>query len=196
MKRLEISVLMALIFCAVVSLLSINGEYQAVRESVLRLHVIANSDCLSDQELKLSVRDALQSHVDEIFSGCTDLEDAIAAAEASTGQLRAIAEETLRRQGCDLPVTVTLERSYFNTRTYGGITLPAGMYNALRVEIGAAQGRNWWCVMFPAMCVTGADPQAELETVLTDTQLELLRADGYEVRFWCVEWLSKLFCDQ
>lgn len=193
MKRLEISVLMALIFCAVVSMLCVNGEYQEVRESVLRLHILANSDSLSDQELKLAVRDALQAQVDDIFAQCDDLEDAIAAAENNTELLRSVAEETLKAEGCDYPVTVSVERSYFDTRTYDSITLPAGEYNALRVEIGAAQGRNWWCVMFPAMCVTGNDAQAELETVLTDNQLELLRADGYEVRLWCVEWLSELF---
>jgi len=192
MKRLELSVLMAVIFCAVVSLLNVNAQYDEVRGSVLRLHILANSDALSDQELKLSVRDALQSQVDDIFAGCEDLEQAIAAAENNTGRLRAVAEDTLRSMGCDYPVSVTVERSYFTTRTYDGFTLPAGMYNALRVEIGAAQGRNWWCVMFPAMCVTGRDAQDELETVLTDHQLELLRADGYEVRLWCVEWITEL----
>lgn len=193
MKRLEISLLLALVFCAAVSLLSVNGEYDAVRESVLRLHILANSDCLSDQELKLSVRDALQAQVDEVFSGCENLEQAISAAEENTGLLQETAENVLRSQGCDYPVTVTVERSYFNTRTYDGITLPAGEYSALRVEIGEAKGRNWWCVMFPAMCVTGRDAQDELETVLTDSQMELLHADGYDVRLWCVEWLSELF---
>ena len=192
MKRLEISLILALIFCAVVSVLSVNGEYDGVRESVLRLHILANSDSLSDQELKLSVRDALQAEVDEVFAGCENIGQAMLAAEANADRLRMTAEDTLRAQGCDYPVAVSVERSYFNTRTYDGITLPAGEYNALRVEIGEAKGRNWWCVMFPAMCVTGRDAQTELETVLSDRQLKLLQADGYEVRLWCAEWLSGL----
>ncbi len=192
MKRLEISVLMALVFCAVLSLLSVGRECDAVRESVLRLHILANSDSLSDQELKLCVRDALQAQVDEVFAGCSDLEQAIAAAEANSDILRQTAEEALRSRGCSHPVSVSVERCRFNARTYDGFTLPAGEYNALRVEIGQAKGRNWWCVMFPAMCVTGRDARSELETVLTDSQLELLRADGYEVRLWCVDWLNEL----
>lgn len=192
MKRLEISVLMALVFCAVLSLLSVGRECDAVRESVLRLHILANSDSLSDQELKLCVRDALQGRVDEVFAGCENLEQAIAAAETNADILKQTAEAALRSRGCDYPVSVTVERCRFNARTYDGFTLPAGEYNALRVEIGKAEGRNWWCVMFPAMCVTGNDARSELETVLTDSQLELLRADGYEVRLWCVDWLSEL----
>ena len=85
-----------------------------------------------------------------------------------------------------------MEKCAFPTRTYGSITLPAGEYTALRVEIGTACGQNWWCVMFPAMCVTGRDGREELETVLTDTQLNLLEADGTQVRFLCVEWYRRL----
>ncbi len=192
MKRIELSLLMAVIFCAVVSLLSINGEYDQVRGSVLRLHILANSDSLYDQELKLKVRDALQSEADAIFGHCEDLAQAEAAARAGSDRLRALAEQTLREAGCDYPVTVALEETWFSTRTYDGVTMPAGKYKALRVEIGAAQGRNWWCVMFPAMCVTGRDSLEELETVLTDGQIRLMQADGYDVRFKCVEWYEQV----
>jgi len=192
MKRLELSALLALIFCAVVSLMAVNGEYDRVRDSVLRLHILANSDSPADQELKLKVRDALQSEVDEIFGGCIDFAQAQEAAEDNLPRLQELAERTLRMNGCDYPVTVSLEEAYFSTRTYGGVTLPAGRYNALRVEIGAAQGQNWWCVMFPAMCVTGRDEREELESVLSEDQIELLEADGYELRFKCVEWYERL----
>ncbi len=191
-KRLEISMLFALIFCAVVSLLALNGEYDQVRDSVLRLHILANSDSLYDQELKLKVRDALQAQVDEVFGGCENLEQAILAAESNVDTLRRTAEETLRAGGCSYPVKISVEPAMFNTRTYDGITLPAGEYTALRVEIGEAKGRNWWCVMFPAMCVTGRDSRQELEAVLTDGQVSLLEADGYDIRFRCVEWYESL----
>lgn len=192
MKRLEISVLFALIFCAVVSLLALNGEYDQVRDSVLRLHILANSDSLRDQELKLKVRDALQAEVDGVFGDCENIEQAISAAEANADILRTTAEETMRAEGCGYPVRVSVEETAFDTRTYDGITLPAGTYTALRVEIGEAQGRNWWCVMFPAMCVTGRDSRQELGAVLTDGQLSLLEADGYDIRFRCVEWYEAL----
>ena len=188
MKRLEISMLFALIFCALVSILALNGEYDQVRDSVLRLHILANSDSLYDQELKLKVRDALQAEVDEVFGGCENLEQAIFAAECNADTLRRTAEETLRASGCDYSVKISVEPTMFDTRTYDGITLPAGEYTALRVEIGEAKGRNWWCVMFPAMCVTGRDSRQELDAVLTDGQVSLLEADGYDIRFRCVEW--------
>ena len=191
MKRLEISLLMALIFCAAVSLFSINGQYAQVRSNVLRLHILANSDTLYDQELKLRVRDALQSQVDDIFIPCENISQAEAAARENIARLRCTAESTLREAGCGHSVSVSVEECWFPTRTYDGVTLPAGRYKALRVEIGEAKGRNWWCVMFPTMCASGSGPE-ELETVLTDGQLSLLRGNGYELRFRCVEWYERL----
>ncbi len=192
MKRLEISLLLALVFCALVSFLSVNEEYDHVRENVLRLHILANSDSPADQELKLKVRNALQSETDSVFGECKDIDQALEAAEYNSAMLQEAAERTLRMNGCGYPVAVGVEKCYFPTRTYNGVTMPAGMYNAIRVEIGEAQGQNWWCVMFPAMCVTGRDSRAELETVLTGEQLSLLESDGYEVRFRCVEWYEQL----
>lgn len=192
MKRLEISVFLALIFCVAVSLMSVGGQYDQVRSNVLRLHILANSDSLYDQELKLLVRDALQAQTDELFGCCTDITQAESAARDNADILRRTAEDALRSAGCLLPVSVSVEESFFPTRTYDGVTLPAGRYRALRVEIGAAQGHNWWCVMFPAMCVTGSGGPEELETVLTDTQISLLQGDGFEVRFKCVEWYERL----
>lgn len=194
MKRLEISVLLALVFCAAVSFLTVNGEYDEVRDNVLRLHILANSDSPQDQELKLRVRDALQSETDGIFGDCDGIGQALESAECNKEKLKDIAEQTLRRNGCGYPVSVRVEKCYFPTRTYDGVTMPAGMYNALRVEIGKAQGQNWWCVMFPAMCVTGKNSREELESVLTEEQLGLLDAEGCEVRFRCVEWYERL-CD-
>jgi len=192
MKRLEISLLIALVFCAAVSFFSLNEEYDYIRENVLRLHILANSDSPEDQKIKLKVRDALQSETDSIFGECNDVDQALESAEHNSAKLQEVVERTLRMNGCGYPVAVRVEKSYFPTRTYNGVTMPAGMYNALRVEIGAAGGQNWWCVMFPAMCVTGRDSRAELETVLTEEQLSLLESDGYEVRFRCVEWYEQL----
>lgn len=192
MKRLEISLLLALVFCAAVSFLTVNDEYDKVRENVLRLHILANSDEPVDQELKLRVRDALQAETDSIFGECEDIEQAIEAAENNRERLQQTAERTLRMNGCAYPVSVRVEKCCFPTRSYDGVTMPAGMYNAIRVEIGQAQGQNWWCVMFPAMCVSGRDSRDELQAVLTEEQLEMLEADGYEVRFRCVEWYERL----
>lgn len=192
MKRFELSLLLALIFCAAVSLLAVNDEYDAVRENVLRLHVLANSDSQADQELKLRVRDAIQEHTDEVFSDCADIDEALAAAEKALPELEEAARQVIRDEGYDYSVTVALADSRFPTRTYGGVTLPAGHYNALRVVIGSGQGHNWWCVMFPALCLSDSRGEEELEAVLTDEQMELVTADSYDVRFRCVELYERL----
>ena len=98
-----------------------------------------------------------------------------------------VAERTLRKNGCDLPVTAALKKVKFNTRTYGNITLPAGEYDALQVEIGAAKGKNWWCVLFPSLCVPSST-NVQMEDVLTQDELQVVEQSGYDVRFKVVEW--------
>ena len=98
-----------------------------------------------------------------------------------------VAERTLRKNGCDLPVTAALKKVKFNTRTYGNITLPAGDYDALQVEIGAAKGKNWWCVLFPSLCVPSST-NVQMEDVLTQDELQVVEQSGYDVRFKVVEW--------
>ncbi len=188
MKRLEISVLLSLVFSVLLSICALNTECSEIRGSVLRLHVLANSDSSDDQALKLKVRDRLLSISGEIFSGAKSREEAAAAAQASLGRLQREAEDVIAASGCDYPVSVSLENCYFNTRTYDNITLPAGQYQALRVVIGKGEGHNWWCVMFPPLCVSPAsDDETELSDVLSSEQLELVEGDGYEIKFKCVE---------
>lgn len=157
-----------------------------LRGSVLRLHILAESDSDRDQTLKLRVRDAL------LESGILDGADSLAEAETiAAGRLpdiERIAETVLRANGCDLPVEAELADTEFDVRTYGDITMPAGTYRALRVKIGSAQGHNWWCVMYPSLCVPAAcevtdDRQTELER-FDDEELDIMyEPEKYEVRF-------------
>ena len=167
------------------------GEFQkncaSLSEKVLRLHVLANSDSEADQQLKLKVRDAILQESDRLFQQSDSKEEAMAQMATHLSDVEQVAERTLRKNGCDLPVTAELKKVEFNTRTYGNITLPAGEYDALQVEIGAAKGKNWWCVLFPSLCVPSST-NVQMEDVLTQDELQVVEQSGYDVRFKVVEW--------
>lgn len=121
-------------------------------QAVFRLHVIANSDSDEDQALKLKVRDALLDYMNDISSDCSTKEEAISLANEYKSDFQSIAEKTIAENGYDYSVEINIGNFYFPTKNYGDISLPAGFYDALRVEIGEAKGKNWWCVMFPSLC--------------------------------------------
>ena len=120
--------------------------------AVFRLHVIANSNTNEDQSLKLKVRDSLIEYMNNICSNCSTKEESISIAKSHQSNFQKIAEETIRENGFNYSVKIKIDNFYFPTKNYGDITLPAGLYDALRVEIGEVKGENWWCVMFPSLC--------------------------------------------
>ena len=120
--------------------------------AVFRLHVIANSDSTEDQTLKLQVRDALLKFMNDICANCSTKEEAIAIAQLYQVEFEEIATKTILDNGYNYSVKINIDHFYFPTKNYGDISLPAGLYDALRVEIGEAKGQNWWCVMFPTLC--------------------------------------------
>ncbi len=188
----SIALLCALLLTAgAVMAVSAFGEFQkncdSLSEKVLRLHVLANSDSEADQQLKLKVRDAILQESDRLFQQSDSKEAAMTQMATHLSDVEQVAERTLRKNGCDLPVTAALKKVEFNTRTYGNITLPAGEYDALQVEIGAAKGKNWWCVLFPSLCVPSST-NVQMEDVLTQDELQVVEQSGYDVRFKVVEW--------
>lgn len=182
------------------SVVSDGRELDKLRNSVLRLHILADSDSESDQQLKLMVRDALLDHSEEIFGDADSLEDAEANAQEKLGLIEEIAEETLRENGCTDKVSAELADMHFDERVYGDITMPAGNYRALRVTIGSAQGRNWWCVMYPPLCLPAAceeevsDDKETEEEFFDDSQRDILyNPEKYEIRFALWDKLKSLF---
>lgn len=123
-----------------------------ISESVFRLHVIANSDTKEDQDLKYMVRDSLLNYMNEICGNCKTKEEAINLVEKNEDKFKAIALNTIHTEGYSYDVKINIGNFEFPTKNYGDISLPAGYYDALRVEIGEAKGQNWWCVMFPPLC--------------------------------------------
>ena len=130
---------------------------QTVKDDVVRLHILANSNSEIDQEVKLKVRDALLETNASILSDGVTKENAKVHFEKSKEFLLKTAKETLNENGFNYDVKITLQEEYFNTRTYGNLTFPAGQYTALKVILGEGEGENWWCVMFPPLCIPAAD---------------------------------------
>ncbi len=167
----------------------LNSECDDIRNSVLRLHVIANSDSDEDQALKLKVRDAMLKTGAELFSGSADVTSAESIAKDEISKLEKTAESVLRENGCQDEVRIEVGKSRFPTKTYGNVTLPAGKYEAVKVIIGAGEGHNWWCVMFPPMCLPAAQGETKLEDVLTTDEIKLVTSEPkYEIRFKIIEW--------
>ena len=164
------------------------GEQTALSERVVRLHVLANSDSQEDQALKLRVRDRVLAETRTLLEASADREE---AAQRLTRALERLAAEEIAESGYDYPVSLRLEETAFPTRTYDGFTLPAGKYLALRVLIGAAEGQNWWCVVFPPLCAAASEDVAEtaLAAGLSQDQVALITEEsrGYELRLKSVE---------
>ena len=195
MKRnhIELSFIFAFLLAVIVSLCSFESECKTISSKVLRLHVIAASDSESDQQLKLKVRDSVLQSCEDILSGETQKGPAERKIAANLDRLRAAAQEEIRQNGFSYPVRIELTKSDFPTKTYGNVTLPAGQYNAVQVVIGNGEGKNWWCVMFPPLCLPAAEKKAELSDVLNRDELLLTQSEPkYEVRFWIIEKIEKL----
>lgn len=165
-----------------------------VRSDVLRMHVIANSDCSADQQLKLMVRDAVLERGAQLFDGTVTADEARRKIEPHKAELESAAREVIERAGYDYPVSVNVVNEYFATRCYGSLTMPAGRYTAVKVVIGEGAGRNWWCVMFPPLCLPAAqDRGGNLDTFFDDGELKVVESSGrYEPRFKIVEIIEKL----
>lgn len=143
-----------------------------IRENVFRLHILANSDSEEDQALKLVVRDGILDLAEEMFKDSADKAEAIESAKENTLKIKQEAERVLAEKGYDQKVEISVGKAWFNTREYDDFTLPAGEYDALKVVIGEGEGKNWWCVMFPAVCIPAAT--AEIDDALDKEESEIV----------------------
>ena len=185
-KALATGLLLAILF----SFTGFAAQCEDVSHRVLRLHILANSDTAEDQELKLQVRDRILQGSAGLLDGVKGLEEAQERVEAAMPVLLEAAQDEISQRGYDYSVSMELASTAFNTRVYGDVTLPAGTYQALQVKIGEAEGKNWWCVLFPALCLPAAEDPAQLEDVLTQGEMDIVAGGGYQVRFKVLEWLE------
>lgn len=193
-RKLELSLFCGLVIAVLFSVTSFGASCGEIRQNVLRMHVIANSDSEADQTLKLQVRDAVLAEGKELFDGSLTAEQAENILDSDKERLRAAAESVIRENGYDYNVTVEIGKDFFTTRTYDGrVTLPAGEYEAVRVIIGEGKGQNWWCVMFPPLCLPAAEAEADIGDVLSDREERLVESDPkYEARFKIIEIFEKI----
>ena len=197
-KRLrtwEIALLIGAALFLIFGALALQTQTQ-LADRVVRLHVLANSDSEEDQALKLLVRDAVLDRAEALLTQSEDRAEAEALLREHLTDFEQVAEAVITAEGYDYPVSVELEDTQFPTKEYDGFTLPAGEYLALRVLIGAAEGQNWWCVVFPPLCTTAAAevPAAALEGGLSEEQVGLITEEntGYVLKFKAVEWWEQL----
>ncbi|MDE6834965.1 MAG: stage II sporulation protein R [Ruminococcus sp.] len=170
-------------------------ELDNLRNSVLRLHILAESDSEHDQNLKLKVRDELLKS--GILDGAENLSDAENIARERLPEIVSISEKTLMENGCNLPVTAELTDMYFDERVYGDITMPEGDYKALRIKIGSAKGHNWWCVMYPPLCLPMAcevkDNPETTAVFFSEKQKDIIKKpEKYRIRFALWDKLKKI----
>lgn len=169
----------------------------ALAGQVLRLHVVANSDSEEDQALKLLARDTVLELASQLLDGVSDRAQAEEILSAHLDELAQAGAEALAAQGCSDPVTAEIADQWFPTREYATFSLPAGQYRALRITIGAGAGRNWWCVVFPPLCL-GSVTEESVETaaggVLSEDQVALITGQdgGYVLKFRLIEWWQEL----
>ena len=160
-------------------------------DRVVRLHVLANSDTEEDQALKLRVRDRVLARAQEILEQSADMEQAEQALTAALPELTREARETLAAEGCAQPVQARLEPAEFPTKDYDGFSLPAGKYLALRVIIGQGAGQNWWCVVFPSLCLPAATQEEALLTLPEGERQVVEGGQDVQVKLKAVElWES------
>ena len=162
-----------------------------ISDSVFRLHVIANSNSNEDQTLKYKVRDSLLNYMNDICKDCSSKEEAINLVSIHQEEFKQVALETIKNEGYSYDVNIEIGNFEFPTKQYGDISLPAGFYDALKVEIGDANGRNWWCVMFPSLCfidvssgIVPDESKEELQNVLSDEEYSIISNNSnYEMKF-------------
>ena len=195
----------ALIFCSflfltimLIGILPVNGE-ERIYDGVIRLHVIASSDSAEDQALKLDVRDAVLEATASMTVGCEDFESAISVLgrEENLRALEDTARAVISEAGYSYDAKVTLTKERYPRRSYDSLCFPSGTYTSMRVLIGEAEGENWWCVLFPELCIGAASKQADEKFIaagFTPEQYKIVTDTDeprYEIRFKLLELLDE-----
>ena len=186
----------AIIFLIIYNISSFAFQCNEIRANTIRLHVIANSDSPEDQDIKLKVRDALLDAGSNIFDGSVTPDNAQKKITDKINHLENTANSVLKKYNKNYHATVTLTTEYFDTRIYDDdITLPAGKYLALKVVLGEGDGKNWWCAMFPTLCLPATEKTDHnaLKNTYSDTGKYIVEnSDKYEIRFKIIEIIETL----
>ena len=193
LKFIEKSIISGLLITFLFNLTTFANNCDDLSSKVLRLHIIANSDSKTDQDLKIKVRDKIIEKSGAFLESAKDKESAQTLVLNNLDNLQEIAVSEIKQQGFNYSVNSEITNMYFPTRKYDTVTLPAGRYDALRLIIGEGKGKNWWCVIFPQMCLGCAKKSTTADTLFNSSEKDIIsNGEKYEIKFKVVEWFYSI----
>jgi stage II sporulation protein R len=197
-EKIVVLICVFVLCMAICNVLPIHGE-EKIYESVVRLHVLANSNSEEDQALKLLVKDEISIYFEELLEGCEDLNEAKRIIDNNRDDIVLAAESCIRKNGYSYTAALSQGQAVYPRREYAGLTFPAGSYYSVRLSIGEGHGRNWWCVLFPSVtscCATvercDGENSASL-SVFSDNELDIIKENNStrkEIRFFFLDLIN------
>ena len=188
------SAVIAFVLTVIYSVIPFQAVCAEIPNDVFRFHILANSDSEEDQALKLKVRDKVLEKTKILFDTANSKSDAEKFVKANLETIEKIAQNEVYKNGYNYPVKAEVVNMHFDTRYYESYTLPSGMYDALRITIGNAKGHNWWCVMYPSICISTVDEGKDrAKDALSDDEYSVVTDNKVEYKFFIVELFQKIF---
>ena len=188
------SAVIAFVLTVIYSVIPFQAVCAEIPNDVFRFHILANSDSEEDQALKLKVRDKVLERTKILFDTANSKSDAEKFVKANLETIEKIAQNEVYKNGYNYPVKAEVVNMHFDTRYYESYTLPSGMYDALRITIGNAKGHNWWCVMYPSICISTVDEgKSRAKNALSDDEYSVVTDNKVEYKFFIVELFQKIF---
>ena len=193
MKLIVKSLCTAFIIAVIYSVIPFQAQCENISNDVFRLHVLANSDSEYDQSIKLKVRDKVLEYSEDMFKNAASKEQAESLTAENLTNIEQIANNELKRLGCNYTAEAEIKNKYFTTSEYSDYTLQSGMYDALRITLGKGEGHNWWCVMYPSICLSAAtEREDKAKQVYTDGEYQIVTNEQPEYKFKIVELFEQL----
>lgn len=191
-KAFEWAVIFGFLCSVFCSFADFDASCEELRHGVLRLHIVANSDSSADQNLKFEIRDRILEMSDTVFETDSNLDTAIETAKRNLLIYEKTANEVIKQYGFSYTATARIGKAFFDTRVYDDFTLPSGYYDSLIIELGEAKGKNWWCVIFPSICLP-TDNDASLSDSVGKKGTKIAEnSNNYIIRFKAVEIYQKI----
>ncbi len=191
MKMFMKILLTTLLMTVLMSGVGLESTCAQLKEDVLRLHILANSDSPFDQELKMQVRDSIIEEISPLYDGVTTKAEAISITQRNLDVIVQVAADVIAQHNSDYSIAAEITKEHFDTRHYDKFTMPAGMYDTLLIKIGEGKGKNWWCVMYPTLCV-GASSNFTMKENLSDDAYSLITEDDFVFKFKFIEYFEKI----
>lgn len=190
MRKLKIFIPIFLILLLISGIAKPIITSESISQKVFRLHILANSDSPYDQNLKLLVKDEILKLSTELFTDAKSVNDARHIAENNIKAFENTAQQVVEANGYTYKVSAYTDEEYFNTRKYDGFIMPAGEYNTLKIIIGNGEGHNWWCVMYPSVCISGCTD--DFDEIMNDEEKEMLTSSKFIPKFKIIEIYERI----